>query len=84
MMVLSTQGGQVSLWISDKVRFKNISLDGINVNLMYRLVPCAGRAFGPSPARPAARGPGLYIILRAGPGRAYILQARAGPGLKTI
>ena len=50
------------------------------------LVPCAGRAFGPSPARSPRAGPGLYIISRAGPGRAwaYILRARAGPGLKTI
>ena len=37
MTVLFTQVRQVSLWISDKVRFKNISLVGINVNLMYRL-----------------------------------------------
>ena len=37
------------------------------------LVPCAGRAFGPSPAR----GPGLYIILRAGPGLGL---HTAGPG----
>ena len=42
------------------------------------LVPCAGRAFGPIKRR--------YVITRAGPGRAwaYILRARAGPGLKTI
>ena len=37
------------------------------------IVPCAGRAFGPSPARPAARGPG-----RAGP--LHNLAGRAGPG----
>ena len=52
------------------------------------LVPFAGRALGPSPARagPGRAGPGLYIISRAGPGRAwaYILRARAGPELKTI
>ena len=35
MIVLFTQVGQVSRWISDKVRFKNISLEGINVNLLY-------------------------------------------------
>ena len=38
MIVLFTQVGQVSLWISDKVELKNISLKGINVNLMYRSV----------------------------------------------
>ena len=31
--MLSIQVGQVSVWISDMVRFKNISLEGINVNL---------------------------------------------------
>ena len=38
------------------------------------------------PACSPRAGPGLYIISRAGPGRAwaYILRARAGPGLKTI
>ena len=39
------------------------------------LVPCAGRALGPSPAR---AGPGLYIIPRAGPGPTY---CGPGPGL---
>ena len=31
MTVLFTQVGQVSLWISDKVGFKNISLESISV-----------------------------------------------------
>ena len=35
MILLFTKVGQVSLWISDKVSFKSISLEGINVNLMY-------------------------------------------------
>ena len=50
---------------------------GRDKRMWYVLVPCAGRAFGPSPARPAASGPGLYIISRAGPGLGL---HTAGPG----
>lgn len=38
MIVLSTHVGQVSLWTSDKVGLKNVSLEGINVNPMNRYV----------------------------------------------
>ena len=51
------------------------------------VVPCAGRALGSSPARPVPQpagraGPGLYIISRAGPGRAgpSLGLHTAGPG----
>ena len=44
---------------------------------IYRVVPCMGRALDASPARPAARGSGLYKILRAGPGLGLHI---AGPG----
>ena len=43
---------------------------GRDKRMWYVLVPCAGRAFGPSPA--------LYIISRAGPGPTY---CGPGPGL---
>ena len=47
-------------------------------NAQWTVVPCMGRALGPSPTRPTARGPGLYIILWAGPGPTY---CGPGPGL---
>ena len=54
---------------------------GRDKRMWYVLVPCAGRAFGPSPARSQRAGP-LHNF--AGQAWAYILRARAGPGLKTI
>ena len=42
------------------------------------LVPCAGRAFGPSPARSPRAGPLHNFAGRAGPGPTY---CGPGPGL---